>query len=122
MQHRKYSGVSHCGTCAEQSHLTGKDFVCKDMTSKETIAYFRAVMMPQSKAGKLEISNQASFLCPFLHIPHNLSQQALYLWANLHSAFYMLVLPAIRGPEKPFVQVADKNFEDILVATCVAYR
>ena len=45
-------------TTAEQSHLTGKDFVCKDLASKQTIAYFRAVMTPQSKEGKFEISDE----------------------------------------------------------------
>lgn len=59
----------------EQSHLTGNDFVCKDLATRQTVAYFRSVMTPQTKEGKLEITRQA-----------------------------------------------DQDFQDILVATCIAYR
>ena len=38
--------------------MTGKDYYCKDIISGETVAYFRAVMTPQLKEGKLEISHQ----------------------------------------------------------------
>jgi len=44
----------------EQGHLTGNDFVCKDLATKQTVAYFRSVMTPQTKEGKLEISSKAS--------------------------------------------------------------
>lgn len=47
---------------AEQSHLTGKDFVCKNLANKQTVAYFRAVMTPQAKEGKFEISDEVRFL------------------------------------------------------------
>ena len=36
--------------------------MCKDVASKQTVAYFRAVMTPQTKEGKLEIADEVDYL------------------------------------------------------------
>ena len=65
---------------AEHSHLTGKDLVCRDAEAKETAAYFRAVMTPQTKEGKLEISCKVRHQSFGPHpIPVHLSWQCLTL-------------------------------------------
>ena len=59
------------GSPAEHSHLTGNDLVCRDAEAKETVAYFRSVMTPQTKEGKLEVSckvRQQSFERHPIHV------------------------------------------------------